>query len=189
MTPQPRMRFSSGQRHRQVGVNGMENQSAPRKVAIIGAGGHGREILDVIESINEQSNLYEVVGFIVEEGYGKIGDDVNGRLIVVISNGFLSDRVRSSSLGAVALPWRLRFRLVGASARGALVLQPGSPFGNSHPMDRGIGAGVVIMAGRAVTNRVTLSDHVHLNLTSPSVTIPLLGDSRRSRQASTLLEG
>ena len=47
-----------------------------RKIAIIGAGGFGREVKNLIEHINKDKKTFELVGFF--EDNMKKGDDVNG---------------------------------------------------------------------------------------------------------------
>src|SRR5436190_16868991 len=53
-----------------------------KQIVIIGAGGFAREVLDIVEACNAIKNEYEVLGFIVEPGYGRWGDLVNEKPIV-----------------------------------------------------------------------------------------------------------
>ena len=40
-----------------------------QKVVIIGTGGFGREVLDVLEAVNQVSPTYEILGFVTEPGF------------------------------------------------------------------------------------------------------------------------
>ena len=53
-----------------------------KKVAIIGAGGFAREVLDIFDACNEAGDRYDVLGYIVEPGFGAPGVIVNGKPIL-----------------------------------------------------------------------------------------------------------
>ena len=43
-------------------------------VAIIGAGGCARDILDIFEACNADSRRYDILGFLVDERYGRAAE-------------------------------------------------------------------------------------------------------------------
>ena len=52
------------------------------KIVIIGAGGFAREVLDVINAVNQKKPQYDVLGYIVDPQYGSPGTVVNEKPIL-----------------------------------------------------------------------------------------------------------
>lgn len=133
-----------------------------QKIAIIGAGGHAREILDVLDAINAVKPTYDVQGYIVDAAYGEPGTRVNDKPILGGFDWFL-DNKDCATICAVGAP-HLRFRLVNRAKK------LGIPFCSIiHPsviMTRWItiGEGVMIAAGCILTNNIHIGNHVHINL-------------------------
>src|SRR5262245_30291865 len=137
----------------------MESQ----KVAIIGAGGLGREVLDIFDAINERNPRYEVVGFVVDPQFGKPGTMVNGLPIV---GGFDWLAAHSSEVACVCGVGEshVRYRLIQrASSVGARYCSIEHP---TVVRSRwvSIGVGSVISAGCVLTNQIRIGNHVHINL-------------------------
>ena len=131
-------------------------------VAIIGAGGHAREILDIFDAINAIAPSFEVVGYLVEAGFGKVGDTANERPVLG-GLEWLDNRTSQIRLICGVGSSVLRRRLaVAAAARGARFCNAVHP---STIRSRWVelGEGVVIAAGSVLTNRITSGDHVHIN--------------------------
>src|SRR4026208_2504568 len=53
-----------------------------KKIVIIGAGGFGREVLDVIDACNQVKKRYEPFGFIVDPQFGTPGTLINEKPIL-----------------------------------------------------------------------------------------------------------
>jgi len=53
-----------------------------KRIAIIGAGGVARAVMDIFDAVTAIEPRYEVLGFIVDPAYGKHGELVNGRPIL-----------------------------------------------------------------------------------------------------------
>lgn len=53
-----------------------------KKIVIIGSGGAGREVLDLINCCNLQENKYEPLGFVVDPEYGTPGTVINEKPIL-----------------------------------------------------------------------------------------------------------
>ena len=49
-----------------------------KKIVLYGAGGFGKEVASIIETINEQKATYELVGFVDDGGSFRVGDIING---------------------------------------------------------------------------------------------------------------
>ncbi|WP_417505948.1 acetyltransferase [Microbacterium sp.] len=136
------------------------------RIVVIGAGGFGRETLDVIEAINAAGGAprWEIVGVVDDapapiqlerlraRGYEHLGsvsaaDDLLGRTAVVVGVG--SPAVRS----------RLVSELENRAASFATLVHPNAVIG-SQPA---IGVGSVICAGAQISTNVTIGRHVHVN--------------------------
>jgi sugar O-acyltransferase (sialic acid O-acetyltransferase NeuD family) len=134
-----------------------------QKVVIVGAGGHGREVLDVFEALNEGTRRYEVLGYIVETGFGTPGELVNGRPILGDFDwldGHTHEVEVICGVGAPELRRRLVQRAAAVGARFCSVVHP------SVVRTRWIevGAGVVIAPGCVLTNQIRIGNHVHVNV-------------------------
>lgn len=134
-----------------------------KSVAVIGAGSHAREVLDVLDAINQDKFKYEVLGYIVDQQYGEAGRLING---IPILGGFdwLSQHKDEVSVICGIGSSHLRYKLVKrAEALGCRF------FSAIHPtsvMTRWvqIGHGVVIASGCILTNQIHIGHHVHINL-------------------------
>lgn len=137
-------------------------------VAIIGAGGFGREVHDVIEAVNDaggqDGQLFEPVGFlddgpadetlIAERGLRLLGGvekldqlAVDVQYIIAIGSGEVRRKIDTWARSAGRLS--------------PVLVHPAATLGK-HLVS--LGPGVVICAGAAVTTNVRLGRHVHLNL-------------------------
>lgn len=128
-----------------------------RKIAIIGAGGLGRELLDIAQECND-----EVLGFIVHAKYGAPGTMVDG---VPILGGFdwLVKHARQVEVicGVGAPHDRLRLideaRQVGA--RFCTLRHPSALLGRSVQ----VGEGSALMHGCILTTSICVGAHVVIN--------------------------
>jgi len=132
-------------------------------VVIIGAGGFAREVLDVIDAINQQEPRYEVLGYIVDPQFGSPGELVNEKPIL---GGFDWLLKRSKDVLAICGvgPSHHRYRLVKRAEEIEVRF-----FSVIHPtavLTRWIqiGDGVVITAGCILTNQIRIGYHVQVNL-------------------------
>jgi sugar O-acyltransferase (sialic acid O-acetyltransferase NeuD family) len=135
-----------------------------QKVAIIGAGGFGREVLDVIDAINaDEPARYEMIGFLVDPDFGTPGDEINDKPILGDLSVLEGRQDDVEVICAVGAPdKRLRF----VEAAQAMGLRFCSLIHPSVIMTRWItvGTGSVLCAGSILTNQITIGAHVHLNL-------------------------
>lgn len=134
-----------------------------RKVVIIGAGGFGREVLDIFDAINAEGPAYNVLGFVVDPQYGKPPTVVNDRPILGGLDWLASRISEVEIICAVGAP-ELRFRMVqrasAPTARFCSVVHP------SVVSSRwiSVGNGSILAAGCVLTNQIQIKEHVHVNL-------------------------
>jgi len=133
-----------------------------KRVVILGAGGHAREVLDIFEATRAKGAGPSVEGFIVDEGFGTVGELVN-ELPVLGHFEWLAGRAKDFvAICGVGAP-ELRRRMVAQTAsHGIGFCNAIDPF--ARLTERvSIGVGVVIAAGCVLTNQIRLGNHVHLN--------------------------
>jgi sugar O-acyltransferase (sialic acid O-acetyltransferase NeuD family) len=131
-------------------------------VAIIGAGGHAREILDVFDAINERGPSFEVVGYLVEAPFAKVGETVNGRPVLGGLEWLDGRASQVRLICGVGNPVARRRLAMEAAARGGRFCNAIHPSAiRGRPV--GLGDGVVIAAGCVLTNRIVIGDHAHIN--------------------------
>jgi len=134
-----------------------------KQVVIIGAGGFGREVLDIFDARNRQEPVYDVLGYIVEPQYAAPGTIVNDKPIL---GGFdwLEQHVNDVLvICAVGAPEHRRRLVRCAKAIGSRFCSIVHP---SAILTRWVelGEGVVIAAGCVLTNRIRVGDHVQVNM-------------------------
>lgn len=134
-----------------------------RKVVIIGAGGFGREVLDIFDACNANGESYEVLGFIVDPEYASPGTIVNDKPVLGGFDWLAQHKLEVEVICSVGAP-ELKHRVVQRADR------LGVRYCNAiHPralLTRWvtIGKGVIVTAGCILTNNIRLGDHVHINL-------------------------
>jgi sugar O-acyltransferase (sialic acid O-acetyltransferase NeuD family) len=133
-----------------------------RELVILGAGGHGREVLDVFDAVNAVGpTRYQFAGFLDDgEPSATLLERRGAR---VLGPASLLDTLDADYLlGTGAMTARRRLASVGLSARrqAPVLVHPTASIGSCVEL----GDGVVIAAGARVTTNVSLGAHVHLNL-------------------------
>lgn len=131
-----------------------------QSLVIVGAGGHGRETLDIIEALNAVEPTYDVVGFVAEvadrERLQRRGVPLLGDLDVL-------ERLDAWYALAIGMPWSRRpvaAKVEALGRRAATLIHPAATLGG----DNRLGEGVLLAAGSRVTTNVTLGRHTHLNV-------------------------
>lgn len=130
-----------------------------RRLVIVGAGGHGREILDIVDAINAVSPTFDFVGF-VDDGRtpGTLATPFDWPILGGID---VVPRLSAVFVPAIGIP-EVRQRVVEALAGVETVdlVHPLASMGShvSH------GPGLVMAAGARLTHNVRLGRHVHLNV-------------------------
>lgn len=135
----------------------------PQKVAIIGAGGFGREVLDILEACSASHPIYDVVGFIVEEGFGSVGTLVDDRPILGYFDWIrrhADDVLFVCAVGAPQHRRRLVHLAERCGAKFASLIHPTAVVTSRVS----IAPGAIITAGCILTNNIRVGSHVHINL-------------------------
>jgi sugar O-acyltransferase (sialic acid O-acetyltransferase NeuD family) len=130
-------------------------------LVIIGAGGFGREVLDLVRDINGAAPTFDFVGFL-DDG------EVNAHLLQRLGAPLLGPTSRLVDLAVdyvigigTAAPRRRIDALARSSDRTAATLtHPSSTIGS----DVQIGDGAVVAAGVRLMTHVVVGRHAHLNL-------------------------
>lgn len=137
-----------------------------QRLVIIGAGGHAREVLDVVDAINQNAppaTGFEMLGYIVEGPYATPGEQVQGFPVLGDFEWLVSGARDVHAVCAVGAP-ELRRRLVSKAqalgVRFATLVHPQAVRTRWITM----GQGVVIAAGCVLTNQIRIGDHVHINV-------------------------
>ena len=133
-----------------------------KKVVIIGAGGFGREALDVFDACNEANPEYDVLGFIVQSQYGKPGEIVYGKPILGDFDWLekhAQDVYAIVSLGAPHHRRRLVEMARQAGARFCSVVHPTTIINRETTW----GEGVIINGNCSISSSIRIGDHVQVN--------------------------
>ena len=132
-----------------------------RELVIVGAGGHGRETLDIVEAINAVKPTWAFAGF-VDDGE-IIADRLERRdasllgTTEILANTNLHYVV---GIGSPAVRAKLDEQLTAWGRTAATLIHPAATLAS----DNRISDGVLLAAGARVTTNVTLGRHVHLNV-------------------------
>jgi sugar O-acyltransferase (sialic acid O-acetyltransferase NeuD family) len=159
------------------------------RLVVVGAGGFGREALDVIDAINGASTsaVFDVIGVLDDTPSERNVSRLTARGIQHIGSvdDWLPDDCGAKYLVAVGDP-RVRQSLAEkfevAGLRAATIVHPSAVLGSVGS----IGAGSIICAGVQISTNVHLGRHVHVN---PSATIghdSVLGDFVSVNPAATI---
>lgn len=137
--------------------------SSCEKLVILGAGGHGREVLDLVEAINAERERLEVLGFLVDPEYETAGTVIH-EIPVLGGLDWLAAHAAevkvACGLGYPEVRYRMVRRAEAVGARFVSLVHPRAIL--TRWVD--LGAGVVVAAGCILTNRIRLGDHVQLNV-------------------------
>jgi sugar O-acyltransferase (sialic acid O-acetyltransferase NeuD family) len=135
----------------------------PDRLVVVGAGGAGREILDVVEAINAVEHRFDVVG-IVDDGPSAANLDRladRGLAWLGTSADWLASGDLASYLVAIELPsvradLDTRFRAAGLET--TVLVHPSAVIGSRVEF----GDGTVVAAGVTVSTNVRTGRNVHL---------------------------
>ena len=132
-----------------------------RELVIVGAGGHGRETLDIVEAINAVEPTWAFAGF-VDDGE-VIADRLERRDASLLGTTKIladTDPRYVIGIGSPAVRAKLDEQLTAWGRTAATLIHPAATVAS----DNRISDGVLLAAGARVTTNVTLGRHVHLNV-------------------------
>lgn len=132
-----------------------------RNLVIVGAGGHGRELLDVVEAVNDVHPTWRFLGFL-DDGPSDAGRLERRRARVLGPVSCLRDVDADYLVGIGDSEARQRVAaLSDINGRTAAVLvHPAATVGG----DVELSPGTVLCAGARVTTNVRLGRHTHVNV-------------------------
>lgn len=130
-------------------------------LVIIGAGGHGRETLDIVEAINAQSSTFDFLGFVDDRCDNESLVAARGaRIIGTVDSLRGLDARYVIGVGSGKIRERLDQRLSEWGLEAAILVHPAATLGAVVAF----GPGVVVAAGARITTHVTLGRHAHINV-------------------------
>jgi sugar O-acyltransferase (sialic acid O-acetyltransferase NeuD family) len=133
-----------------------------RKIAIVGAGGLGREVLMLIEHINQAKQTWNFVGFF-DDGI-ESGSMVNGHCVlggVKALNLYHDDLSIVIAVGSPKTKREIIGRINNKNISFARLIHPGAQLGNSDFIT--IEEGAIVSAGSVIAPNVHIGKHVFLN--------------------------
>jgi len=134
-----------------------------QKVAIIGAGGFGREILDIFEVDNERRNVWSILGFIDDSPLTK-GETIRGYPVLGNVEWFSKSEAEDVKTVVAVGDNLVRKKIVEkARSYGAKFCNIVHPSVILTPHIK-LGEGIIIAAGCIFTNNIRIQDHVIINL-------------------------
>jgi len=131
----------------------------PAPLVIVGAGGFGRECLDIVEALNRCGADLDFLGFLDDTG----GDDQLLRRRDAVCLGPIADTPADVShviaIGDGSARRRIAEALEGNGRSPAVLVHPQSTVGS----DCRIGEGTIVNTGARATTNITLGCHVQLH--------------------------
>ncbi len=138
------------------------------RVVVVGAGGHGRETVDVIAALNRVEPRFDLIGVVADHA------DVDLLTRLGVAHLGPVDALVRGEIPAVSGPVALVVAIGDPQTRRDVVGQvigAGHTFAAAlvHPQasvgaDVVLGAGVVVAAGARITTNVRVGDHVQVNV-------------------------
>jgi len=132
------------------------------KIAIIGAGGFGREVKCLIDDINKSNLTYEIIGFFddgVEKGKFVNGLPVLGTIKAINNIGYNLNLVLG--IGIPAIKEKVISSILNPQVVFPTIIHPSAIISND---DVSIGKGTIICAGNIITCNIKLKDFITINL-------------------------
>ena len=132
------------------------------KIAIIGAGGFGREVKTLIDDINKINPMYEIIGFFddgIEKGTLINGLPVLGEISSI--NNIEYNLNLALGIGVPAIKEKTIRSIINNRVVYPILIHPTTIISND---DVSIGKGTIICAGNIITCNINLKDFITLNL-------------------------
>ncbi len=155
-----------------------------KKIAVIGAGGFGREVIQLIKDINKEKKTWEIIGYFDDnldvQGHLRNGFPVVGPLSMINQIDFNHIHV----VCAVGNPKTKRLLVervqeLNSTVKFATLIHPSVVLGDENR----IGEGSIICAGNVITTNVNIGRHVIINISST------IGHDAVIKDYSTVLPG
>jgi FlaA1/EpsC-like NDP-sugar epimerase len=131
-------------------------------IAIFGGGGFAREVLGLIEDLNQQRPTWEMIGFL-DDDPAAIGREIHGYPVIGGQSWLQSAESRSHlvfGIGSPVVKRKLALAVAGYVASFPTLIHP-SVVRSARVT---LGSGIVVTAGNILTTDIRLGDFVMLNL-------------------------
>ena len=132
------------------------------KICVIGARGHGREILEILRDINSIDRRYEITGFF-DDDPGLAGCDVDGYPVLGgtddIIPKFGSDHMYVLGIGSPDVKKKIVGKLAECRLEWPVIIHPSARI----PGDARLGRGVVVFPYCVLSVNVSLGEFVCVN--------------------------
>lgn len=140
-----------------------------RALIVVGAGGFGREALDVVEAINRVNLTFHLLGVVDSSPSAENLARLAARGVSYLGGdeSLITDREEVEFVVAIGSPSTrssVTARLASAGNSAATLLHPSAVVGSAAT----IGEGVVVCSGVQISTNVSLGSHSHVN---PNATI------------------
>jgi sugar O-acyltransferase (sialic acid O-acetyltransferase NeuD family) len=136
-------------------------ESEIRSLVIIGAGGHGRETLDIVEAINRQKETWKFQGFLAD---GETRPELSSKRGALILGGVTDlkhwDAEFVIGIGLGKARKEIDEFATSIGKRPATLIHPTASLGSQIQMD----PGCVIWSGALLSTNVRIGSHVHIDL-------------------------
>lgn len=132
------------------------------KLAIVGAGGFGREVKMLIDNINFSNELYEFIGY-YDDGIKK-GEIINGFPVLGETSEINNITTNTAIVISIAIPYirkSIREKIVNKHVSFPTLIHPNVLIGNDSVV---IGEGNIICASNIITVNIEIGNFVILNL-------------------------
>lgn len=132
-----------------------------KDLAIIGAGGFGKEVKTLVDHINQQEPTWNLLGFFDDRPIKEVhGLPVLGTIADLLNQHLELELV--ISIGNSKTRYEIAKRLVGVRCEFATLIHPSVIIGDPETVT--IGAGSIVTAGVILTADITVKQHVIINL-------------------------
>lgn len=129
-------------------------------LVIIGAGGFGREVLELVRDINVASPAFEFLGFLDDgQAGGQLLERVGAKVLGTSSRLADVDARFVIAIGAAEPRRRIDAFACSRGRTAATLVHPWATVGR----DVQVGAGAIVAAGTRLTTHVVLGRHAHVN--------------------------
>lgn len=135
-----------------------------KKIAIIGSGGLGREILGIIEAINNQNHTWDFVGFYDDNFSNEL---INGYAVIgnIDSLNSLNEEIYIAiGIGNPIIKEKIHQRITNPKVSYPILIHPSVIIYSEETVV--LGKGVIIGANCVLTVNISVSDFVYLNTAS-----------------------
>jgi sugar O-acyltransferase (sialic acid O-acetyltransferase NeuD family) len=132
-----------------------------KSLVIIGAGGHGREVLDVVDAINTVEPTFNVIGFLADRD--GVHEPLTRRPVRILGPTSLLETLDADYIVAIGNPTaraEIDQRCMSMGLSTPVLIHPAASVGS----DVHLGPGSVVMAGARITTNLVAGRSLQVNI-------------------------